>query len=317
MQSLKIKTTLRILTTAFAVIPMLIVGIVGYFSMTGFAANSVSQFARAAGAAQQEIINQYINECISDVAYLSLSRPAGTLAQSGQGDDAKSMLSLMAENIADRNSGFKNLVITDSSGNIVYEYEDIQGMKESFFGFEELEGYSEGSIKISKIYMNNEDYETSVFYVAKSIDADGLNNIDGFAIEIIDLSKISEILSKSSYGDGKGYLSVTDGTGCVLNYEGTAVQKIDDISDSGIIDVMKSTTKPTSAENNVDYNAGGKLGCYNYFTGASTSNWKWVSVYPANMAMSQITVPSQYRSVLWWFLPLYAHFSVFLSQSLS
>ena len=40
MQSLKIKTTLRILTTAFAVIPMLIVGIVGYFSMTGFAANS-------------------------------------------------------------------------------------------------------------------------------------------------------------------------------------------------------------------------------------------------------------------------------------
>lgn len=291
MQSLKIKTTLRILTTAFAVIPMLIVGIVGYFSMTGFAANSVSQFARAAGAAQQEIINQYINECISDVAYLSLSRPAGTLAQSGQGDDAKSMLSLIAENIADRNSGFKNLVITDSSGNIVYEYEDIQGMNESFFGFEELEGYSEGSTKISKIYMNNEDYETSVFYVAKSIDADGLNNIDGFAIEIIDLSKISEILSKSSYGDGKGYLSVTDGTGCVLNYDGTAVQKIDDISDSGIIDVMKSTTKPTSAENNVDYNAGGKLGCYNYFTGASTSNWKWVSVYPANMAMSQITVP--------------------------
>lgn len=291
MQSLKIKTTLRILTTAFAVIPMLIVGIVGYFSMTGFAANSVSQFARAAGAAQQEIINQYINECISDVAYLSLSRPAGTLAKSGQGDDAKSMLSLIAENIADRNSGFKNLVITDSSGNIVYEYEDIQVMKESFFGFEELEGYSEGSTKISKIYMNNEDYETSVFYVAKSIDADGLNNIDGFAIEIIDLSKISEILSKTSYGEGKGYLSVTDGTGCVLNYEGNAVQKIDDIADSGIRDVMKSTVKPTSAENNIDYNVGGKLGCYNYFTGASSLNWKWVSVYPANIAMSQIAVP--------------------------
>lgn len=291
MQSLKIKTTLRILTTAFAVIPMLIVGIVGYFSMTGFAANSVSQFARAAGAAQQEIINQYINECISDVAYLSLSRPAGTLAKSGQGDDAKSMLSLIAENIVDRNSGFKNLVITDSSGNIVYEYEDIQDMKESFFGFEELEGYSEGSTKISKIYMNNEDYETSVFYVAKSIDADGLNNIDGFAIEIIDLSKINEILSKTSYGEGKGYLSVTDGTGCVLNYEGNAVQKIDDIADSGIRDVMKSTVKPTSAENNIDYNVGGKLGCYNYFTGASSLNWKWVSVYPANMAMSQIADP--------------------------
>ena len=134
-------------------------------------------------------------------------------------------------------------------------------------------------------------YKRQVFYVAKSIDADGLNNIDGFAIEIIDLSKISEILSKTSYGEGKGYLSVTDGTGCVLNYEGNAVQKIDDITDSGIRDVMKSTVKPTSAENNIDYNVGGKLGCYNYFTGASSLNWKWVSVYPANIAMSQIAVP--------------------------
>lgn len=291
MQSFKIKTTLRILTTAFAVIPMLIVGIVGYFSMTGFAANSVSQFARAAGAAQQEIINQYLNECISDVTYLSFSSTAGTLAQNGQGDDAKAKLSLMAENIADRNSGFKNLVITDASGNIVFESEETQGMKESFFGFEELENYSEGSIKVSNIYMNNEDYETDVFFVAKSIDKDGLNNVDGFAIEVVDLSRINEILAQSTYGEGKGYLAVSDGNNCVLNYEGNKVQKIDDISDSGIRDVLRSTVKPSSNENNVDYNVGSKLGCYNYFTGSTTASWKWVSVYPGNMSMSQIIIP--------------------------
>lgn len=291
MQSLKIKTTLRILTTAFAVIPMLIVGIVGYFSITGFAANSVSQFARAAGAAQQEIINQYLNECISDVAYLSFSNSAGVLAQSGQGDDAKSNLSLLSENIETRNSGFKNIVITDPAGNIVYEYNEIQGMKESFFGFEELENYTEGSIKISNIYTNNEDYDADVFYVAKSIDKDGLNNIDGFAIEVIDISRISEILSNSTYGEGKGYLAVSDGNSCVLNYNGTAVQKIDDVTDSSMRDVLKSTVKPTSSENNIDYNTGSSLGCYNYFTGSSTGGWKWVSVYPDNMSMSQIMIP--------------------------
>lgn len=291
MQSLKIKTTLRILTTAFAVIPMLIVGIVGYFSMTGFAANSVSQFARASGAAQQEIINQYLNECISDVTYLSFSNAAGTLAQSGQGDDANSNLSLLSENVETRNSGFQNIVITDPSGNIVYEYNDIQGMKESFFGFEELENYTEGSIKVSNIYTNNEDYGTDVFYVAKSIDKDGLNNIDGFAIEVIDLSRITEILSNSTYGEGKGYLAVSDGNGCVLNYNGTAVQKIDDVSDGNMRDVFRSTVKPSSNENNVDYNTGSSLGCYNYFTGSSTAAWKWISVYPGNMSMSQIIVP--------------------------
>lgn len=291
MQSFKIKTTLRILTTAFAVIPLLIVGIVGYFSMTGFATNSVSQFARAAGAAQQEIINQYLNECISDVTYLSFSNAAGTLAQSGQGDDAKSNLSLLSENIETRNSGFKNIVITDPAGNIVYEYNEIQGMKESFFGFEELESYTEGSIKVSNIYMNNEDYGTDVFYVAKSIDKDGLNNVDGFAIEVIDLSRITEILANSTYGEGKGYLAVSDSYGCVLNYNGTAVQKIDDVSDSSMRDVFRSTVKPSSNENNVDYNAGISLGCYNYFTGSSTGGWKWVSVYPGNISMSQILIP--------------------------
>ena len=136
MQSLKIKTTLRILTTVFAVIPMLIVGIVGYFSMTGFAANSVSQFARAAGAAQQEIINQYINECISDVAYLSFSRSAGTLAKSGQGDDAKSTLSLIAENIADRNSEpIENEVkqrMKEKLRNIKWEAGTAYGMKTNY-----------------------------------------------------------------------------------------------------------------------------------------------------------------------------------------
>lgn len=290
MQSLKIKTTLRILTTAFAVIPMLIVGIVGYFSVTGFAANSVSQFARAAGAAQQEIVNQYLNECISDVAYLSFSGTAGTLAQSGQGDDAKAKLSLIAENIADRNSGFKNLVITDDSGNIVFESEETQGMKESFFGFEEIEDLQVGNVKMSGIYINNEDYGADIFFVAKAIDKDGLNIKNGYAIEVVDLSRINEILAQSTYGEGKGYLAVSDGYNCVLNYEGNKVQKIDDISDSGIRDVLKSTVKPSSKEN-IDYNVGSKLGCYNYFTGASTSNWKWVSVYPGNMSMSQIAVP--------------------------
>lgn len=290
MQSLKIKTTLRILTTAFAVIPMLIVGIVGYFSVTGFAANSVSQFARAAGAAQQEIINQYLNECISDVAYLSFSGTAGTLAQSGQGDDAKAKLSLIAENIADKNSGFKNLVITDDSGNIVFESEETQGMKESFFGFEEIEDLQVGNVKVSGIYINNEDYGADIFFVAKAIDKDGLNIKNGYAIEVVDLSRINEILAQSTYGEGKGYLAVTDGYNCVLNYEGNKVQKIDDISDSGIRDVLKSTVKPSSKEN-INYNVGSKLGCYNYFTGASTSNWKWVSVYPGNMSMSQIIIP--------------------------
>lgn len=290
MQSLKIKTTLRILTTAFAVIPMLIVGIVGYFSVTGFAANSVSQFARAAGAAQQEIINQYLNESISDVAYLSFSGTAGTLAQSGQGDDAKAKLSLIAENIADRNSGFKNLVITDDSGNIVFESEETQGMKESFFGFEEIEDLQVGNVKVSGIYINNEDYGADIFFVAKAIDKDGLNIKNGYAIEVVDLSRINEILAQSTYGEGKGYLAVTDGYNCVLNYEGNKVQKIDDISDSGIRDVLKSTVKPSSKEN-INYNVGSKLGCYNYFTGAATSNWKWVSVYPGNMSMSQIIVP--------------------------
>ena len=50
-----------------------------------------------------------------------------------------------------------------------------------------------------------------------------VNIKDGYAIEVIDLSRLTEILSHSTYGERKGYLTVSDGTYplCCIGCEGS------------------------------------------------------------------------------------------------
>ena len=186
MQSLKIKTVLRILTTAFAVVPMLIVGIIGYFATTGFAADSVGQLARAVGTAQQETINQYLNGYISDVVYLSLdpsvlnvrnvdANKVGTYADSVIKRKLKleDSIPVYNDNIDD---SILNIVITDTKGEILYEYEEVSGTGMNFFGFSELENITANTVVVSSIYCGDTgtgedgyDGKYPVFFVAKGI----------------------------------------------------------------------------------------------------------------------------------------------------
>ena len=311
MQSLKIKTTLRILATAFAVIPMLIVGIIGYFSMTGFSAESVNQFVRASGAAQQETINQYLNGYVSDVVYLSLDEKIlnGTNVY-------EEKVKLYADGVYERKDKFDepfnsytnedesilNIIITDTSGKILYEYDDIEGKGKTFFGSAELENANANTVIISKIYnldtmTGNDGYDVKypVFFVAKGIPDPASGKAIGFVIEIVDTAQISAILKESSFGTGGiGYLAVTDGSGYVLNYSGKGddCTKISDISDQRMRDeVLLSNKKPVQNDQHVQYDTGSKVGNFDYFTGSTTNNWKWVCIYPSGFSGSQIMLP--------------------------
>ena len=312
MQSLKIKTVLRILTMAFAIVPMLIVGIVGYFATTGFAVDSVGQLARAVGTAQQETINQYLNGYISDVVYLSLDP---SVLNGRNVDTGK--LGIYADSVIKRKLSFEdsipvyndniddsilNIVITDTKGEILYEYEEVSGTGMNFFGFSELENITANTVVVSNIYCGDTgtgedgyDRKYPVFFVAKGIPdlASDSGEAIGVVIEVIDTAQISAILKNTKYGsDNSGYLAVTDGKGCVLNYEGADYKKISEITDQSMKDeVLLSTKKSAQKDQHIEYNVGSKIGNYDYFTGSTSQSWKWVSVYPASFAGSQIMIP--------------------------
>ena len=290
MQSLKIKSVLRYLTLAFAFLPMIIVGVVGFFSMTNFAQSSVEQYARAAGAAQVEAINQCISDYANDVTYIASDPNINDYTVSGStSSDQMALNDELFSSMVYRGDDILNIVIMDSAGTIILDHTGAQPKGEFFFGYEGISNLAVGQIYISPIYSPNDYYEEEMFFLAKCVQ-DDIGNSSGYVAEVVSTSRIKEILSNSTYGTGKGYLAISDSTHTVLNFEGVASQKYDALSDMNMTDLFSSTTKAKSESQN--YSISGYMGSYGAISGVSNSTWKWVCVYPADMYMSQILVPA-------------------------
>lgn len=290
MQSLKIKSVLRYLTLAFAFLPMIIVGVVGFFSMTNFAQSSVEQYARAAGAAQVEAINQCISDYANDVTYIASDPNINNYTVSGStSSDQMALNDELFSSMVYRGDDILNIVIMDSAGTIILDHTGAQPKGEFFFGYEGISNLAVGQIYISPIYSPNDYYEEEMFFLAKCVQ-DDIGNSSGYVAEVVSTSRIKEILSNSTYGTGKGYLAISDSTHTVLNFEGVASQKYDALSDMNMTDLFSSTTKAKSESQN--YSISGYMGSYGAISGVSNSTWKWVCVYPADMYMSQILVPA-------------------------
>lgn len=294
MQSLKIKAILRYLMLIFIIVPIIIVGIVGFFSLSGFANSTVEQYAKSIGAAQGSVIDQAIGQYDRDIYSLSIDNQINVMAASAITDSNKAYVVKNFDNIINRaENDVLNFAVIDKSGNIAYDHLGKQGMGQFFFGYDEMKELGMGQTYISNIYPGAEQgYETDVFFIARATQSEPENTpvttTSGYVIEIISTARISNLLQNTKFDNGSGYLAVTDGKGTVLGYNGSASQKIES---TDLQDVFKSTEK-NSENKPIDYNKSGKIGCYGRFTGVSGSNWKWVAVYPAGTASSQILVPA-------------------------
>ena len=269
---------------------MIIVGVVGFFSMTNFAQSSVEQYARAAGAAQVEAINQCISDYANDVTYIASDPSINDYTVSGStSSDQMALNDELFSSMVYRGDDILNIVIMDSAGTIILDHTGAQPKGEFFFGYEGISNLAVGQIYISPIYSPNDYYEEEMFFLAKCVQ-DDIGNSSGYVAEVVSTSRIKEILSNSTYGTGKGYLAISDSTHTVLNFEGVASQKYDALSDMNMTDLFSSTTKAKSESQN--YSISGYMGSYGAISGVSNSTWKWVCVYPADMYMSQILVPA-------------------------
>ena len=290
MQSLKIKAVLRYLALIFTIVPVLIVGIIGFFSMIGFANSTVEQYAKSIGSAQGSVVDQALGQYERDVFAYSINNEIYNLAATGTITDMTLLTDSFNGIINRSENDVLNFVVVDKAGSIVYDHKSKQSKGSFFFGYEEIKNLSLGQTYLSAIYGGAEQgYDTDVFFVARSTQEDIISsNSNGYVIEVISTSRITNLVQNTKYDGGNGYIAVTDGKGTVIGYNGSASQKIDS---TDLKSIFLSTEK-NSENNPIDYSTAGKVGCYGRFTGVSGTNWKWVAVFPAGTATSQIIVPA-------------------------
>ncbi len=292
MQSIKIKSMLRYLTMIFTLIPVLIVAIIGFFSMTGFAQSTIEQYARHIGFAQSSAIDQVIGQYDRDVKYLGCSNAMDTFANTGGSTSIAEDLPKLFDSIIERNENdVLNIVVLSKDGTVIYDHKNMQKQAEFFFGYEEMnDTFSVGQTYVSSICGAGTYCDSEVFFVVRHIADPIINAASGYIVEVVSTSRITAIAQNSTFGEGKGYIALSDGKDTILNYNGNASLKIDSIGDNALKDIFRSSQKNT--EGGIDYAAGGFIGNYGSFTDISSSGWKWVTIYPGGMAMSQILVPT-------------------------
>ena len=290
MQSLKIKAILRYLALIFTIVPVIIIGIIGFFSMTGFANSTVEQYAKSIGSAQGSVIDQALGQYERDTFAYSINNEIYNLAASGTLADMSFVKESFDGIIARSENDVLNIVVIDKAGSIVYDHKNKQSKGQFFFGYEEMKNIAVGQTYLSSIYAGaDQGYDTDVFFMARCTQEDIISsNTNGYVIEIVSTSRISSLVQNSKYDGGNGYIAVTDGKGTVLGYNGSASQKIDS---TDLKNIFLSTEK-NSENKPINYSTAGKVGCYGRFTGVSGTNWKWVAVFPAGTATSQIIVPA-------------------------
>ena len=294
MQSLKIKSILRYLTLIFIVVPVLIVGAIGFLSMMNFANSSVEQYAKSVGSAQGSAVDQVIGQYERDVYSLSVNQDIHKFVSATQGTTETNYVKKSFDSIINRTEGdVLNFAILNGEGDVMYDHKGTQSSIEVFFGFvDEMKNIGNSQTYLSNIYSGSDHgYDTDVFFLARKLSdfvSDMQNPVNGYIVEIVSTSRISNLIQNSKYNGGNGYIAVSDGVNTVLGYNGSASQSISSTDLSSVF-----TSKETNSDNApINYNASGKIGCYGRFTGVSGSNWKWVAVFPAGIATSQIIVPA-------------------------
>ena len=106
MQSLKIKSILQYLMLILIIVPVIIVGVIGFFSISGFANSTVEQYAKSIGTAQGSVIDQALGQYERDIFTLSLNSDVYNIAASATvSEENQALIEASFDGIIGRNEG--------------------------------------------------------------------------------------------------------------------------------------------------------------------------------------------------------------------
>lgn len=283
--SIKLKTALKYVMLGFALIPTIILAVVGFFTMSDFGRKTVDSNMLALGTAQSAAIEACLSEYINDVSFIAKSSyKIGEITSTKDITDEQKNAVLATLNASkSKGDDIKEVLVLAEDGSVVVTTGDSQ-VGSVFFGYDNISSLKNGQNYISSISPKNSQYgDDNIFFIAKQIVEN--HKEYGYIVEVISTSKLLTILHEQSFGNG-GYMMVSDGKAIVLNYNTTDITRTEEISDNGLTSALTSEKKEVNK--NVDFNAGGFVGRYGYISGVTDANWRWICVSPAGNAFNEM-----------------------------
>lgn len=289
MGNLKLKIVLTAVMLVFAIVPAVIVGAIGTFSVMGYERSAKENTLQQVGESKSAGIKQAFKSYSSIVGAIAKSEAAVDVAHGMGSADAELEAAVAAD------PDILDMMILDDSGTVI---EAVNGSEGGVF--ENLPMNDQGVINMPSVseMLNWTSYGDAIF-VADPIPSDNASGEAGYVVAIVSAgpdSAVMKALSGQFVNLSGASFMIVDKNGVAVNYKqsgsinkefaGSALQsdiaQFFDISNSGYSDLKNSKDIKS-----IKGSAGGST----YFVGLAGTdvmNWRWVASAD-NAAFSQFS----------------------------
>lgn len=262
----------------FAIVPALILGVVGMFSIIDYTNDVRMGELTDVSLTRAGAVNTVFESYQSDVWALSKMSNVIASAKSG-GSDGLNELKAISENSAD----IYDALILDKSGTVVTSSKGIE--KGTFENFD-----AENMPAVSNV-LSWEKYGFNAFFVSHEIYADPDNKTGGllgYVCLVISPDEDSALMAvlNGSYLDGSAHLALLDQEGNAINSDGTGKVKMFTEVDSSLAfdsaTIFNNVGTTTSDKESLNLYSK-KSGKHAFVAGAipNVTSWRWVGVADA------------------------------------
>ncbi len=273
MNNAKLKVVLTGILLIFAILPALILGAVGTFSLAGYEKNAKSDTLQTVSLSKSAAVDQVFSGYIADVNVM-----AKLDAVIGTADNGSSSADSIIKAYAGNDDDILDILIISDNGSIISSAKGTTGSFEHF--------NSEGMPAVSTV-MAWEKYQTDAIFFSKEIYADPDNKTGGklgYVCMVVSLgadSSICTAINGTYLSDA--HLVLVDNAGNAINFDGTgSVMKNGQLDNAFAAAVPEFFTAASnvSGVNNSENMVTGNAGKYAYACGIipNVTTWRWVGI---------------------------------------
>ncbi len=269
MSNAKLKFVLTIILLVFAILPSLIVGVVGTFSMIGYESDAKIDTLEVVSQSKSVALDHLFSSYTGTVNSLAKSEIVIDAAKGSA--DAESVLTAYAN----ANSDFLDLMIVELDGGVSVSAKGKTGT---------FDHYSDTLSPVSGILKWSSYGNVDGFYVSKEIYEDAANSVGkvGYVVAVISLDANSGVAKALSGTFLNGARMVAfDTNGNTINFNGE-MAIANDAAISADLMAMKDRANEArvDAESSAQILDTGKIGKLTYTCGIipNVSTWRWAGV---------------------------------------
>lgn len=263
----------------FAIAPVLILGVVGTFSVIGYSNDVRMNELSTVSQSKAGSVNTLMSDYVADATALSKMT---TVVQNAQNNDGVAWDTI--NSFTENNADIYDTLIVDTNGNVLISSKNLETGS--------FEHFNADGMPVVSGLVSWEKYGFDAMYICREIYADPDNKTGGklgYLCLVISPEADSTLMKaiSGSFLEANGYFALIDSEGNMLNFNNDGSTKKSSEIDSALAaetQKMFDATPNVAGGNETSAPTQGKAGKYSYVCGIipNVTTWRWIGLVDAS-----------------------------------